>query len=174
MKRAARNTGFTLVELLVVVGLIGILSGVALGLLNVSGIRSKTRDAQRVSDLKKIQVALALYHADNRIYPISSSWIHLSGTSTLETTLETGSYINVFPHDPEEVSTNSSPCSNYSGNRYNYRTSSTGTNYILTAMMDISSSNDGHECESLRNWSSIAGCSSPLETTDYCYGTENP
>jgi prepilin-type N-terminal cleavage/methylation domain-containing protein len=67
-KGALKNSfGFTLVELLVVISIIGVLSGVILANLNTT--RSKSRDAKRVSDIKNIQIALEVYFDVNRKFP---------------------------------------------------------------------------------------------------------
>lgn len=55
--------GFTLVELLVVVAIIGLLSTVAAVSLNQS--RIKSRDTKRLADMRQIQNALALYYDAN-------------------------------------------------------------------------------------------------------------
>ncbi len=54
--------GFTLIELLLVIAIIGILVSIVLANLNVA--RQKARDAQRVSDLGQIQLALEYYYDD--------------------------------------------------------------------------------------------------------------
>jgi type II secretion system protein G len=59
--------GFTLVEMLVVITIIGILSSVVMTSLNSS--RAKARDSKRVGDIKQIQLALALYQDANSQYP---------------------------------------------------------------------------------------------------------
>ncbi len=59
--------GFTLVELLIVIAIIGILSTLLMA--NFIGIRQRARDAQRKSDVRQIQSALELYRADNGSYP---------------------------------------------------------------------------------------------------------
>jgi prepilin-type N-terminal cleavage/methylation domain-containing protein len=55
--------GFTLIELLVVIAIIGILASVVLASLNTA--RRKARDAQRISDIKQIKLALEFYYDDN-------------------------------------------------------------------------------------------------------------
>lgn len=65
----AGRQGFSLIELLVVIAIIGILSSivtVALG-----NAKQKARDSRRISDIKSIQLALALYYNDNQMYPIN-------------------------------------------------------------------------------------------------------
>jgi len=178
MRSTAKNyAGFTLIELLLVVLVIGVLTGVMLTVINSGGIRSKARDAQRISDLKKIQTALELYFADNRAYPASSSWILVNGSSDILSSALKPNYINAFSVDP--VSTPGAPsdaCSNPTSYRYNYHTNGLGSNYVLTAMMEIATSNDGFECSALNNIVSgtVGGCSSWSLTSDVCYGTENP
>ena len=69
--------GFTLVELLVVIAIIGLLVSIILP--NLSGARASSRDARRVSDIKNIQLALALYYNDNFHYPCA---LTLTGTGS--------------------------------------------------------------------------------------------
>ena len=55
--------GFTLVELLVAISIVGLLSSVVLATLNTAKI--KARDADRIAGLKQIQAAIELYAADH-------------------------------------------------------------------------------------------------------------
>ena len=59
--------GFTLIEILIVVAIIGILSSVALVGLNVT--RRKGNDARRIADLRQIQHAVELYYQKCNYYP---------------------------------------------------------------------------------------------------------
>lgn len=61
--------GFTLVELLVVVTIIGILMAIAL--VNYRIFLQKGEDAQRKADLRFLQSALEQYNADQHYYPYS-------------------------------------------------------------------------------------------------------
>ena len=63
-----KKKGFTLIELLVVIAIIGVLSSVVLASLNTA--RGRANDARRISDLKAIEIALALYYDNNGAYPI--------------------------------------------------------------------------------------------------------
>lgn len=71
-----QKRGFTLIELLVVIAIIGILASIVTA--SLGDARKSGRDAKRISDIKNIQVALALYYADNNIYPCS---IYITGGS---------------------------------------------------------------------------------------------
>lgn len=90
--------GFTLVEVLVVVALIGILAGVLL--VSLSGARASARDAQRKADLETIQSALALYKSTCGKYPASltpgSSLVGCDGAATPMV------FLSKVPDDPIE------------------------------------------------------------------------
>lgn len=62
-----KKGGFTLIELLVVISIIGLLSG--LTLVSLNDARIKARDANRISDLHQIRLALELYFDSNGEYP---------------------------------------------------------------------------------------------------------
>lgn len=59
--------GYTLVELLVVMALVAVLSGISL--FAMQGARESGRDAERKSDLETIRSALELYKSDCDTYP---------------------------------------------------------------------------------------------------------
>src|SRR3990167_7693960 len=60
-------SGFTLVELLVVVAIIVILAGVVVGLINPASILAKSRDARRLSDIDNISKATAFAIIDKEL-----------------------------------------------------------------------------------------------------------
>lgn len=156
--------GFTLIEILIVIMIIGILSGVLFSVLNVKGLRQKTRDSQRISDLKKMQTALELYFADYRTYPVSDGWTHISGSDEVSDALSGGGYINKMPTDPSFTSGGEDGCSSQVG--YMYK--SLGGGYIITTQMEVPTSTNNSPCSELNNWDDSC---SPLDT---CYGVENP
>jgi len=62
-----KNFGFSLIELLVVISIIGVLSAVLVA--NFMGMRERARDAQKIQDLYAIKNALRMYYNDNQSYP---------------------------------------------------------------------------------------------------------
>lgn len=74
------QVGFTLVELLVVISIIGFLASSAMYALNSA--RLNARDAQRLAELKNMQKALELYYDDHKYYPKIGSAILLDPTES--------------------------------------------------------------------------------------------
>jgi len=121
------NRAFTLIELLIVISVIGVLSGITLRVINIGDLNKKARDSQRVADVKKIQTALELYFVDKRIYPKYSD-IEITGSDALSNELLNSKYIDVMPLDP-------------SGVNYRYYSSS-GTTYIIRFPSEFSTINN--------------------------------
>ena len=67
MNKSKGEKGFTLIEILIVVAIIGMLSSIVL--VGLGSFRSRGRDARRAADLREIQNALELYYAKNGVYP---------------------------------------------------------------------------------------------------------
>lgn len=79
-----QKKGFTLIELLVVVAIIGLLATLSVVAFNMA--RAKTRDTRRVSDIKQLQTALAMYYADNNGYPTNSDFVSGAALASGSTT----------------------------------------------------------------------------------------
>ena len=91
--------GFTLMELMIVIAIIGLLSTIAI--MSLANTRGQSRDARRTSDIKTIQGALELYHNDNGGYPVNLKGECLRGSGgTGELLKESGIAIVVIPEDP--------------------------------------------------------------------------
>jgi type II secretion system protein G len=78
-KRDLKKSGFTIVELLIVVVVIGILAAIVIVAYN--GVQARARDARRLADIQTVNKALQLYYIDNGSYPITAP----SGMSTAYT-----------------------------------------------------------------------------------------
>ena len=71
--------GFTLVELLVVVAIIGLLA--TLSVLALGSARVRARDAKRLADLKTTQTALELFNNDQGGYPVNAAGIEVGSAN---------------------------------------------------------------------------------------------
>lgn len=75
-----RDSGFTLIELMVVITIIALMFGVVISSANF--LRTASGDAKRKADLAEIQSALQNYYADQNYFPHSgSSGFKTSGSS---------------------------------------------------------------------------------------------
>lgn len=63
----SKQQGFTIVELLIVIVVIGILAGLVIVTFN--GIQQKARNTERQTDVKAMQSHLEAYNAQNGYYP---------------------------------------------------------------------------------------------------------
>ncbi len=103
---AKNKQGFTVVELMVTIAIIGILSTVTYA--SFSQAQKKSRMAKRVSDLKQMQVALEYYYAVNKSYPNSGgAWItecvEFNGTGNNVIPGLAPNYISRIPVDPRSA-----------------------------------------------------------------------
>ena|SRR6266513_2105546 len=77
LKPASSNRGFTLLELMVVIAVVGILAAIAIQ--QFSLYRSRATDASMRSDLKNAALAMESYYGEFLDYPASVSAIQLVG-----------------------------------------------------------------------------------------------
>ena len=82
------KSGFTLVELLVTIAIVGVLMGVVVAVLNPATFFGRGRDSRRLSNLAEIQTTLELSFADNNRYPTVAEFAAL----TVPADPEGGSY----------------------------------------------------------------------------------
>ena len=76
----AFSRGFTLIELMIVIVILGILMATILP--RLTGAQSRTRDTARKADLGNIAQALEVYNGENGSYPSAKTGICLSPAAT--------------------------------------------------------------------------------------------
>lgn len=133
--------GFTLVELLIVIAVIGIMATGAIIVINPLAQLQKTQDSKRKSDLSQIQKAFETFYQDNGKYPdsINNKIKNLSDDSAVEWGGAWLPYMGVLPKDP------GSPAKNYV---YYSPSSSNGQTYYIYATLDRGA-NDPQICQGL-------------------------
>ncbi|MFA6227252.1 MAG: type II secretion system protein [Candidatus Paceibacterota bacterium] len=72
MKTFTKSRGFTLVEIVIVIGIMAFLTTIVYT--SLSSSKAQNRDQQRVSDMSSIQLALEVYFNKHRTYP-QKLWI---------------------------------------------------------------------------------------------------
>lgn len=110
--------GFTLVEVLIVVAIVGILASFAI--VGIGPVQKRGRDARRLSDLRQIQNGLELYFQKNGAYPLGGGYATMAGL------LKSNGITQLVPNDP---------LSN-AAKTYWYTTDSGGTTYMLAARLE--------------------------------------
>jgi type II secretion system protein G len=132
------SAGFSLIELMVTITIIGILASIIYA--NFGGGNAKARNAERQTDLRVLQTALAQYKQQNGTYPAagcgvgSGNWANESMCTDYIIGL-TPTYINRLPTDPRRGSNPG----------YSYVVDSTGSVYKLVAMQTVENEVVTHE-----------------------------
>lgn len=149
MKKFSIRKGFTLVELLIVVSIIGILTSFLM--VNFIGAKSRARDAQRKSDMRQMQAAFELFRADVGNYPTNAQVACGSSLTNGGTT-----YMQKIPCDPL----------NTGQYIYTYTQTGGGTGYSLFACLE--NVNDSQK-DAANNTTYCTG-----GTTNWSYTLTNP
>jgi general secretion pathway protein G len=145
MKRFFRTErGFTLIELIVVISIIGILASLLVA--NFVNVRQKTRDGVRKKDLEQIRLALETYRIDVGEYPVqiyAQSPVECTGNDSIA--YEGIVYMEKVPCDPGSEKP-----------KYEYLRNSI-LRYELSACIENSNDQDQHvlddlECESGKSY----------------------
>lgn len=143
------HRGFSLLELLVVISIIGIL--ISIGTVAYSTGQKKVRDSRRVGDLKAMQNAQEQYFAEYGSYAdIGNGSVTCAGSIP-------GS-MNVVPTDPKNI------------DPYRYRCASRGTPRAAWCIWSKLESSTGNcaGCASCTGEGSATTCPMAAGTTHYC------
>ena len=125
--KKTKRAGFTLIELLVVIAIIGVLSTIVM--VSVNDLRARARDDRRVSDMKAIRDALAMYQVQHMTYPSLPTETAITGTDALSTELLGEKELTVMPLDPL----------NAGGYTYSYQSLSNDSTYVLKFCLETDS-----------------------------------
>lgn len=100
-----KKNAFTLLEMLVVIGIIGVLVGLATT--SYSTAQKKARDAKRKSDLKSVQNCLEQYYSYNNNFKYTLAGLPTSAGTVLSGTISCGGTVSITaPTDPINVDPN--------------------------------------------------------------------
>ncbi|MBI4135067.1 MAG: type II secretion system protein [Candidatus Sungbacteria bacterium] len=102
MNFSKTSSGFTLVELLVVIGMIAVMALLVLSF--TRNARTRGRDSKRMQDLLQIQRALEFYYSEYGYYPRTGGvWVYSSNSSWDVLGAALQSYMPTLPHDPRDT-----------------------------------------------------------------------
>ena len=96
-----KESGFTIVELLIVVVVIGILAAIVT--VAYTGISASSRDSARKADISTLSKAIELYYVDNGRYPMWGGWCtqisHPTYTASFQAAIQP--YLSKLVLDPQ-------------------------------------------------------------------------
>jgi len=125
IKSLKKQGGFTLLELLIVIVIIGILA--LLIIPNITSAPKKARDTKRKTDITTLRKGLEEYFVNNNVYPDSTAAAPNNGLNAL--TQGSAPIVKTIPTDPKNVSPYT----------YVYTSANSNSTYTLNACLE----NDG-------------------------------
>jgi len=136
LSERSESNGFTLIEIMVVVFIIGLLASIIT--VSVNNARMRGRDSRRQADLDTIRTGIELFaNQNNGDYPGLPNTLYTSaGWGAFGTDL-TGGASPIMPTVPADP---------VAGRVYRFRTNAAGTQYEIDALLDVNQPADGGSC----------------------------
>lgn len=150
------HRGFTLVELLVVISIIAILTGIIVT--NLTSSRAKARDAKRVSDLGQIQLAIELYYDRCKQYPPMPLAPDTTTCTVSGKTVPLTDYLKAVPTPP----TTATP--------YEYFPNDNHNDYVLHVTLEGYNEvlKDSGKVPTTGNWTGLGSLTCDTTLFNYC------
>lgn len=138
-KKHNKSAGFTLIELVISIGILSILATFLIATLNPLQQFEKAHDGQRKSDLSQIKRALEQYYQDHASYPANDGSYQIKDFNGSSVSWGGNAgwqpYMNLVPKDPS------------SDRQYVYRSTNNGQTYQLYTALERGPE-DPQTCES--------------------------
>ncbi|MBI4029219.1 MAG: type II secretion system protein [Candidatus Blackburnbacteria bacterium] len=120
-----RKAGFTLIEILIVITIIGVLVVALISTLNPLGQIKKANDNNRKSDLRQYQIALETYaNSNSGAYPVSATAVTTKSLCDTGSPPPLQSYMTGCPYDTKNSS------------NYKYISNSGGTAWVMWGQLE--------------------------------------
>ena len=145
MNSWAHKKGFTLIELIVTIAVIGILATIMI--VSYTGIQQRSRDSDRSSDVTQLKIAIEKYHAEKSTYPRTCG---TSGCAVSMLANDLAPYLKTIPHDPRNTADSSGD--------YQYVALADGDGYAIRVQYEAKDVCKTGENVNMTWWSSIPLC----------------
>jgi general secretion pathway protein G len=140
-----KEKGFSFIEILVVVTIIGIIA--TIGLVTYTEFLKQSRDAKRKGDIEQIRAAIEIYKSNNNSYPTIDITNQTDICDDMPACASGVYYLRKVPDDPKN-------------DTYEYVYSSDGSDYTLCALLEQGSTSSYGDCNK----------TAASEACNYCMG----
>lgn len=164
----ALRAGFSLIELLIVITIIGILAVAFLP--SITEGPSRARDTQRIADMSDIALALELYYQDTGTFPLPAGRLDATVSGSAATAIQSYFDNNTVPDDPQtgRPTFNDTTTSGF----YYYSSCDSGQGYTLVANPENNKTTTNYYTASTITTSTICtptGWTAPTDTSTAAY-----
>lgn len=126
-----KQSGFTLVELLIVIVVIGILA--ALVITSYAGVSQRARNSERQTDINAIATQLEVYYANNSSYPTAANLADQTWRTTYGFKIDTAAFQDPAVGAPANLVSSATETADPVASKDGYFYWTDGTRYRLSA-----------------------------------------